>query len=522
MKRWRLFLLICILGVGAAFVGDAAGESSRGEEIVVGTDQNTTTMDPAMYQDAASSQTMINVYETLVTYDAEYKHIIPYLAESWSHTDDLKEWTFHLKKGVRFHKTENQPGREMTADDVKYSFERTLKISPMKRLFMLDHVEVLAPDTAKLVLNQPFAALLAVLTDVGSAVIPKEDAEKWGADFGQHPVGTGPYKMTEWVKDSHMTFERCDDYWNKEGLPHPLKVTYRYIVNKTAMTTALLSGQVHVTREVLDQDVKKIAESAGYRVVKGEPCNVYAFYMNATRGPTTDPKVRELFFRAVDVAQIAKALFPNESGEAAYGPIPPGSWGYNPEVRSFYTTYDPQRAKELLAELGKKPGELKLRITTSEDERRKKAAVIAQAMLKKVGVEVEVQSLEWGSFMGVASKAEADVYAIGWTWYPDPFFYVYYMFHSEKKGSYGNGGGYNNPEVDKLIALGASVGDQKARTGYYRQAEELVMKDRYYFPLYHMYAMNGVDERLTDFHPTPQGSVRLFGPDFSSYLAPGS
>ena len=307
MKRWRLFLLICILGVGAAFVGDAAGESSRGEEIVVGTDQNTTTMDPAMYQDAASSQTMINVYETLVTYDAEYKNIIPYLAESWSHTDDLKEWTFHLKKGVRFHKTENQPGREMTADDVKYSFERTLKISPMKRLFMLDHVEVLAPDTAKLVLNQPFAALLAVLTDVGSAVIPKEDAEKWGADFGQHPVGTGPYKMTEWVKDSHMTFERCDDYWNKEGLPHPLKVTYRYIVNKTAMTTALLSGQVHVTREVLDQDVKKIAESAGYRVVKGEPCNVYAFYMNATRGPTTDPKVRELFFRAVDVAQVAKA-----------------------------------------------------------------------------------------------------------------------------------------------------------------------------------------------------------------------
>ena len=197
MKRWRLFLLICILGVGAAFAGDAAGESSRGEEIVVGTDQNTTTMDPAMYQDAASSQTMINVYETLVTYDAEYKNIIPYLAESWSHTDDLKEWTFHLKKGVRFHKTENQPGREMTADDVKYSFERTLKISPMKRLFMLDHVEVLAPDTAKLVLNQPFAALLAVLTDVGSAVIPKEDAEKWKANFGQHPVGTGPYKMTE-------------------------------------------------------------------------------------------------------------------------------------------------------------------------------------------------------------------------------------------------------------------------------------------------------------------------------------
>ena len=252
MKKNCSILLFCALGTVLAFGGIAFGGSSKGGEIVVGTDQNTTTMDPAMYQDAASSQTMINVYETLVAYDAEYKAIIPCLAESWSHTGDLREWTFLLKRGVRFHKTENQPGREMTAEDVKYSFERTLKISPMKRLFMLDHVEVVDPYTVKLVLNQPFAALLAVLTDVGSAVIPKEDAEKWGADFSQHPVGTGPYKMTEWVKDSHMTFERCDDYWNQEGLPHPLKVTYRYIVNKTAMTTALLSGQVHVTREVLD------------------------------------------------------------------------------------------------------------------------------------------------------------------------------------------------------------------------------------------------------------------------------
>lgn len=516
----RNFCTLCLLCLSflvlpyAAFAADA----DKSGEIIIGTDQNTTTMDPAMYQDAASSQVMINVYETLVAYDADYKNIVPYLAESWSYTDDLKEWTFHLKKGVHFQKTENQPGREMNADDVKYSFERTLKISPMKRLFMLDHVEVVDPYTVKLVLNQPFAALLSVLTDVGSAIIPKEDAEKWGQDFSQHPVGTGPYTMSEWVKDSHMSFVRYDDYWDKANLPLPKKITYRYIVNKTAMTTALLSKQVHITREVLDQDVKKIADSKEHHIVKGAPCNVYALYLNSVNGPTTDPKVRELFFRAVDVTQIAKALFPEGSGEAAFGPIPPGSWGYNPDVKKFYTSYDPEKAKELLKELGKKPGELKLRIVTSEDERRKKAAIIVQAMLKKVGVDVEVQSLEWGSFMGVASKAEADIYAIGWTWYPDPFFYIYYMFHSEKKGSYGNGGSYNNPEVDKLINLGASVGDQAKRTEYYRQAEELIMKDRCFFPLYHMYALNGVDNRIKDFHPTPQGSVRLFGPGFSTWL----
>lgn len=518
LKRKSSFSYFCIACLLVFLFSSVAVAADRGSEIIVGTDQNTTTMDPAMYQDAASSQVMMHMYETLVAYDAEYKNIVPYLAESWAYTDDLKEWTFVLKRGVRFHKTDNQPGREMVADDVKYSFERTLQISPMKRLFMLDHVEIIDPYTVKLVLNQPFAALLSVLTDVGAAVIPKEDAEKWGKDFSQHPVGTGPYTMSEWVKDSHMSFVRYEDYWNKDATPYPKKLTFRYIVNKTAMTTALLSKQIHISREVLDQDVSKVEASPEHGIVKGAPCNVYALYMNSINGPTTDPRVRELFFRAVDVEQIAKILFPEGSGEPAFGPVPPGSWAYNPDVKKFYTAYDPEQAKALLKELGKKPGELKLRITTSEDERRKKAAIVAQAMLKKIGVDVEVQSLEWGSFMGVSSKAEADIYAIGWTWYPDPFFYVYYMFHSEKKGSYGNGGGYNNAEVDRLINLGASVGDQEKRTEYYRRAEKLIMEDMYYFPLYHMFALNGVDKRIKDFYPTPQGTIRLFGPGYSAYL----
>lgn len=169
MKRKSSFSYFCIACLLVFLLSSVAVAADRGSEIIVGTDQNTTTMDPAMYQDAASSQVMMHMYETLVAYDAEYKNIVPYLAESWAYTDDLKEWTFVLKRGVRFHKTDNQPGREMVADDVKYSFERTLQISPMKRLFMLDHVEIIDPYTVKLVLNQPFAALLSVLTDVGAA-----------------------------------------------------------------------------------------------------------------------------------------------------------------------------------------------------------------------------------------------------------------------------------------------------------------------------------------------------------------
>ncbi len=515
----RCFIVLCLVSLTAFATPIALAAGDRSGEIVVGTDQNTTTMDPALYQDAASSQVMYHVYETLVRYNGPMTEVVPCIAESWSFSEDLRTWTFRLRGGVRFQKTDNQPGREITAEDVKYSFERAARIAPMKRLFMLDHVEVVDACTAKLVLNQPFAALLAVLTDVGAAVVPKEDVEKWGADFTLHHVGSGPYRMVEWVKDSHMTLALDENYWDAEHKPFPKKITFRYITNKTAMTTALLSGQVHVTREVLDQDVSKIRAAAGYDIVSAAPCNVYAFYMNSVKGPTTDPKVRELFFRAVDVEQIAKVLFPGESGRAAYGPIPPGTWAYNPDVRSFYTKHDPARAVELLKELGKKPGELKLKIYTSEDERRKKAAVIAQAMLRKVGVDVEVISLEWGSFMGVTAKADADIYAIGWTWYPDPLFFIYYMFHSEKKGSYGNGGAYSNPEVDAFINKAAATGKQEDRIRCYRQAEELIMKDRCYYPLYHLVPLNGVDKRLRDYHPATNGVIRLFGPGYSAWLS---
>ena len=365
-----------------------------------------------------------------------------------------------------------------------------------------------------IVLQYPYAAFLTVLTDIGAAIVPKEEVEGWGEDFVLHPVGTGPFVMTEWVKDDHMSFDRYEDYWGEK--PYVKKLTYKFIPDKAVLTLALLSGEVDISSDILDQDIPKVNANPNVQAVVVGGNNIYATYMNSMKGPTTDPKVREAIFKAIDVTQIAKVLFPNGSGVAGYGPIPPGSWAYNPNVQDFYTAYDPDGAKQLLKDAGYADG-LKLTIYTSDDPNRRKMAIIMQSMLKKVGIDLEVISLEWGSFVGITSKGDADMYAIGWTWYPDPEFFMYYMFHSSKIGTYGNGGGYNNPEVDKFIELGEASADQAERTEFYRKAEELVMKDMVFFPGYHKLVVMGVSNRVKGFTVSSDMTIRIVAPGTNTY-----
>jgi len=498
------FIILLILSASLLLA-----EPNYDGEITVGTDQNPTTMDPALYQDLASSQVMRNVFETLVTYDAAVKEIKPLIAESWKVSDDLKVWTFKIKKGVHFQKGKFQNGREVTAEDVKYSFEREINISPMVRLYMVDKVEVIDKYTVKITLKYPFAPFLTVLTDIGAAIVPKEETEGWGEEFTLHPIGTGPFKLVEWVKDDHMTFVRNEDYWGKEK-PYLKKVTYKFIPNKSVLAVALMSGEVDIASDILDQDIPKVKKTPNVDAVMVPGVNVYAVYMNSMKGPTTNKKVREAIFRAVNTDQIIKVLFPNGSGVRAYGPIPPGSWAYNSDIKKLYPAYNPDKAKQLLKEAGY--DKLSLTIYTPEDPNRRKAAIIMQSMLKKIGIDLKVQSLEWGSFVAITSKGDADMYTIGWTWYPDPEYFIFYMFHSSRKGTYGNGGGYKNPKVDELISKGESTANKQERIEYYQEAEKLIMQDMVYIPLYHKMVVMGVNKKVKGFTVSPDMMIRLFAP----------
>ena len=208
-KSLLLLFLTLLIGVLAACGGnnekststdEKEGEATSGGTLNIGLSANAKTFDPIKYTGVYESQVMRQMGDTLVVYNKDLSDIIPSLATEWNVSEDMLVYTFKLREGVKFQKGQYQDGREMTAEDVKYSLERSAKESAMNRLSGVTEVKVLSDYEVEIHLATPNAALLAMLTDAGNIIIPKEEVEGWGDNFSEHFVGTGPFQLTEWKK----------------------------------------------------------------------------------------------------------------------------------------------------------------------------------------------------------------------------------------------------------------------------------------------------------------------------------
>ncbi len=211
-----IVVLTLVIGLVAACGGDnsnkgsSTGEQKNGEvamggTLKVGLSANAKTFDPIKYTGVYESQVMRQIADTLVVYNKDLSEIIPSLATEWKVSDDMLVYTFKLREGVKFQPGKYQDGREMTAEDVKYSLERSAKESAMNRLSGVTEVKVLSDYELEIHLATPNAALLAMLTDAGNIIIPKEEVEGWGDNFSDHFIGTGPFQLKEWKKRPRST-----------------------------------------------------------------------------------------------------------------------------------------------------------------------------------------------------------------------------------------------------------------------------------------------------------------------------
>jgi ABC-type transport system substrate-binding protein len=448
---------------------------------------NPTTLDPALVTDVPGGGITAKLFNGLVRFN-ENLEIVPDIARSWKLSDDQMTYTFLLRRDVRF-----SNGRRVTARDFQYSFERVLQPRTKAPLtWVLDKIQgagdvisgksqrvsgisVVNDHTLVLKLGKPFGPFLSLLAMTTAYVVPREDVERLGQDFGTHPVGTGPYVLTEWKHGQHLVLTARGDYF--EGEPNLKGIFYRVIPEDLTAVLEFETGRLDVL-EIPSSEYRRYTNDPQWRdhVYGRTGLNTYFLGLNCTHSPFTDIRVRRAVNYAIDRRRILNTIF-EKRGVLASGPIPPGLWKSRiwQQAPEGYG-YDPGKAKELIKEAGAQGKTIKIYITA--DPEVLDTVEVIQAYLAKVGLKAEITQLDWSAFKHAVNDGEPDVFWLSW-WadYPDPENFLFPLFHSASAGSGGNRTRCLDPELDRLIETAQHTVDELRRYRLYRQAEKRIIND---------------------------------------------
>lgn len=315
------------------------------EEWVIATSEDAENLNPHTMSTLGSEMMNRQVLEPLLAFEGPNLELVPKLAESWEVLADNVTWVFHLRKGVKFHN-----GEEFNAEAVKFSFD-LYQQEESKRYFyiggLVDRTEVIDDYTVHLVLTQPSRIILSSMVQL--TILPPKYYQEVGAEeFGKAPIGTGPYKLLEWRKGERMVFERYEEYWGPK--PFPDRLVFRPIKEPSTRVAELLAGGVDIIQSLPLEQVSDIEAREDLEVLPVKGARQMVFPFNQTHEPFDDVRVRLAMNLAVDRDPIVQEILQG-FGTPLRGPnFAPGTIGYNPNVSEY--PYDPERAKELLAEAG--------------------------------------------------------------------------------------------------------------------------------------------------------------------------
>jgi ABC-type transport system substrate-binding protein len=505
------FFAIAAAGMTAVHADDI----KQGGQMVVTYKDDVSTLDPAIGYDWQNWSMIKSLFDGLMDYEPGTSTLRKDLAEDYTISDDGKTFTFKLRKGVKFHN-----GREMTAEDVKYSLDRVTNPatqSPGAGFFgsikgfdkmadgsakSLEGVTVVDPYTIKFELTRPDATFLHVMAINFSFVVPKEEVEKWGADFGKHPVGTGAFKLGEWTLGQKLVFERNKDYWNA-GLPKLDQITFEVGQEPVVALLRLQKGEVDVAGDGIPPakflEVKNDPTYAKL-IVEGGQLHTGYVTMKTTIKPFDNVKVRQAVNMAINKDRIIRII--NGRAVPANQPLPPTMPGFAKDYEGY--KYDVEGAKRLLAEAGLADGfETELYVYNTDPQPR-----IAQAIqqdLAAIGIKAEIKSLAQANV--IAAGGEPDqapmVWSGGMAWiadFPDPsnFYGPILGCSGAVKGGW-NWSYYCNKALEERATAADSITDpaKKAeREEAWRSIFLDIMKDAPWAPVFNEQRFTIRSERL--------------------------
>ena len=430
-------------------------------------------LDPIYSNGTNPDQIIQNYGEGLVrqTTGGEY---VPAFATSWETSEDGLEWTFYLREGVHFQVGEYQDGREATADDVVYSFERSRTEHWNNPLFMVDSVEALDDYTVKITLNQPYAAFLERCTSSTTIIVPKEDVEGWGDEFPLHPTSIGPFQVVEHVADQYTKLVRNENYW--AGTPYLEALEYYCITDSAQALNALLTGEVDVVLSLSADAIRQIKDSDSVTLYQ-EPENRIAYIgFNSRYEQLSDPAVREALIMAVDASALLAAYQENMATENRL-PLPILNWGWDESLLEYIPEYDPEAAKQLLADAGYEDGfTLKCTLAQGNDELMR-AVTVLQSYWEEIGVNLEITAVSGSELTEMYTTGSVQVWATTQGGTSDPATFIGYFTSEAKLNTNQNSWGYAKEETELLNQEALSLSDQDARKDIYLEITQDFLED---------------------------------------------
>jgi ABC-type transport system substrate-binding protein len=440
------------------------------------------TLDPHAVLDVGRVASRINLYDGLLRWVDNPAKLIPWLAESYTISDDGKTYTFKLRAGAKFH-----DGTPIKASDVVYSMERILALKLGAYPLFPDLVKpgsTKAPDDQTVVfeLTKPSAIFLAIVPEVhvvNAALVKKNEKDgDWGkAWLSKNDAGSGAYKLKRYDPAIGFSAERVPDHFIKEWGKKPIdEIEFRTVIEVNSRVLGLIKGDFHGTDGYLPQDqIKRLREAPNIYLSEAESMRIFYAIFHNGRKPLNDKNLRKALSYAFDYDGFNVNILSNSVARNPV-PLPNNIWGAPKNVKGY--TFDLEKAKAHLAEVKEPLRELTIGALAGYQQT-EQAAALFQAALTKLGIKSKIVAEPW-SVVANKMRDEQQMYDILFLWkstyYADPNNWVGEMYDCDQFGGRNNSW-YCNPEVDKLLKAALATTNQEERAKLYEKASVMVMED---------------------------------------------
>lgn len=497
--------LLAVVGFLALAACGAPGPPSRDELIDSRDNYDPRSLDPAVSTDVPTGRAVGYLFDGLTRFTPDAR-VEPALAERWDVSADGTVYTFHLRHGVTFH-----DGSPLSARTVLASWQRALapatKSGAASFLFPIKGAKdfnggtassiagLAAPNDSTVVvtLTEPLAIFIKMLAMPVAAIVPENPP----ADFGEHPIGTGPWKLVEWKHDDYLLFAKNSAYY--AGAPKADTLRARIIAEPSTAVAEYESGNVDILQIPASEANDWMEDESRRPMLKSTPALELVYVgINTTRGPLADARVRQAINYAIDVPRIIERLIGGRGTRAA-GVVPPALAGYDSTRKPY--PYDPAKAKALLAAAGH-PNGIDIELWVGMVPIYLRVAETMQAYLNAVGIRTKIVQRESAAARGAARKGQTDMILKDWyADYPDAEDFLYPLLHSANKGAGGNVSFFQNATFDSLVTTARRELDEPRRNALYRQADSLAFAEAPMVFLYFYDELYAVQPWLRNFVP---------------------